>query len=119
MRTLKITALILAVSCFPLQAAELLGWIGCDSMDVEVSIRECTLIIEKEKDKDFASRAFFFRGESHRRAGENDLAIADYRSALRLDPRYADAYQRLAIVRMHKAQFQRKLTNYLSKCVSN
>jgi len=111
MRKFLKMALFLLVGCTQLQAAELFGWTGCMDGDYGTSVRECSLLIEKERDRGIAARAFFFRGEAYRREGEKENAIADYREAARLDPKFSDAYQRLAIVNKHLAQFGSAIAN--------
>src|SRR5689334_1035352 len=86
-------------------------WSVCDSKDYEKSILACSVLIAQATESESRAKAYVGRGESYRRHGENDLAISDYESAVRDSPRFAYAYERLAIVQMRKGDTKNALAN--------
>src|SRR6516225_2933215 len=77
----------------PAAAASRADWDACKGDDPDRSIAACTRIIQgrSESAKDSAI-AHHERALSYKSKGDFDRAIADLSEAIRLDPKYAEAY---------------------------
>ena len=81
--------------------------------DNKAAIAACTRLIGTGKltRKNFMV-AYYNRGLSHRRLGENDKALADYNKALEYDPNDSDIYNNRGIVYEAKDDLARAFADY-------
>ena len=79
--------------------------------DGDLSIRNCTLIIEGQAKGDKA-KAYNSRGVTYENKGEHDRAITDYDQAIRLDPNFAKAYLNRGASYYGKSDYDRAIQDY-------
>ena len=95
---------------------------GCtQEKDFEYAIRACTSIIDQGKRARRQDRAiaYYMRGRAHfviqrdpRSQGELDRAIADFSSAIELEPNYVEAYTRRGRAYASMKQHNRAIADY-------
>jgi tetratricopeptide (TPR) repeat protein len=115
-RLLLLVLLLLApATAFAQQAKD---WEACNSDNDKEAIPACTRLIRTAKlsKKDFAA-AYYNRGLSHRRLGEDDKALADYSKALEYDPNDPEIYNNRGVVYEYKEQLDKAIADY-SKAIS-
>jgi lipoprotein NlpI len=81
--------LILVLAAMPAWAQTRDEYIAnCESKDVDLSLRGCTgmLQLKPQMTPEFRLAAYFSRAMRYHSKGLEDQAIADYRTALKLDP---------------------------------
>ena len=76
--------------------------------DVELKIRSCTALIERDA-KDAV--AYYNRASAYQTKGDVDRAIADYNQAVTLKPDYAAAYENRARVFASKGDYTRAVAD--------
>ncbi len=110
MRTLRMliwTAALCAIAA-PALAASRGDWDACKGDNPDQSIAACTRIIqdrgETAKNSAIARR---YRGLAYQRKDDLDRAIADYSEAIRLDPKYAEAYYGRGLTYRNKDDVER------------
>ncbi len=115
MRTLRMliwTAALCAIAA-PAVAASRGNWDACKADDPDQSIAACTRIIqgrgETAKNSAIARR---YRGLAYQRKDDLDRAIADYSEAIRLDPKYAEAYYGRGLTYRNKGDVERAIADY-------
>ena len=105
--TLAIAAVLLGLAG-PAMAAEDL----CAHASGDIAIRACTRDIESGR---YAGRSLAIRynnrGSEYSGKHDYESAIADYNSALRLDPQYADAYYNRCLAYNRKDDFEEALAD--------
>ena len=94
------------------------GWIAAacadertdcrDGKDVELKVRSCTTLIERDT-KDAV--AYYNRASAYQTKGDVDRAIADYDTAITLKPDYAAAYENRARVFASKGDYTRAVAD--------
>src|SRR5229473_2079324 len=85
-----VSALVLLVGMAPAKADDVAT---CDKGSGEAKIAACSRLISSGKFKGHnLAIVFNNRGNAHYGKGEYDRAVADYSEAIRLDPKYAAAY---------------------------
>lgn len=83
----------------------MLAWL--EAMKPESQSREATLSRIRELDhalslSDRCERAYFYRAQLHKRAGDNGAALADFKKARDLNPRNLDAQTEVRLLEMRK-----------------
>ena len=76
--------------------------------DVELKIRSCTTLIERDT-KDAV--AYYNRASAYQTKGDVDRAVADYDQAITLKPDYAAAYENRARVFASKGDYTRAVAD--------
>lgn len=75
------------------------GDIAYANKDYQAAIGYYTKAIDSSKiDKSILSVIYFYRGESYKNTSQLDAAIKDYTSAIKINPKYREAYWSRAIV---------------------
>ena len=112
LRVLIWTAALCALTA-PAVAASRGDWDACKGDDPDQSIAACTRIIqgrgETAKNSAIARR---YRGLAYQRKDDLDRAIADYSEAIRLDPKYAEAYYGRGLTYRNKGDVERAIADY-------
>src|SRR6516164_9622897 len=115
MRILRVLIRIAALFALtaPAAAASRADWDACKGDDPDRSIAACTRIIQGrgETAKDSAI-AHHERALSYRSKGDSDRAIADLSEAIRLDPKYAEAYYLRGVSYRNKGDLARAISDY-------
>ena len=115
MRILRVLIRIAALFALtaPAAAASRADWDACKGDDPDRSIAACTRIIQGrgETAKDSAI-AHHERALSYRSKGDSDRAIADLSEAIRLDPKYAEAYYLRGVAYWNKGDLDRAVADY-------
>jgi tetratricopeptide (TPR) repeat protein len=106
------TAALFAVAA-PAAAASRADWDACKGDDPDRSIAACTRIIQGrgETAKDSAI-AHHERALSYKSKGDLDRAIVDLSEAIRLDPKYAEAYYVRGVAYRNKVDLDRAIADY-------
>jgi tetratricopeptide (TPR) repeat protein len=90
-------------------------WDVCrdDKAAAEASIAACTRIIKsgRYKGRDLAA-TYFNRAVSYRQQKNDDAALADYAAAIRVDPKYASAYNRRGNIHKDRGDPDRAIAEY-------
>jgi tetratricopeptide (TPR) repeat protein len=112
LRVLVGTVALLAVTA-PALAAGQVDWDACKGNDPDQSIAACTRIIQGrgETAKDSAI-ARVYRGHAYRHKGDLVRAIADLSEAIRLDPKYAEAYYNRGLTYRNKGDLDRAIADF-------
>ena len=112
MRASMLRAAVLLVVAAPACAAPRDGG-DCASAEADRRIAGCTRIIQDlGETARMRAGALINRALAYRAKGELDRAIADYSEAIRIDPRYADAYYNRAIAFKAKGDLDRAIADY-------
>src|ERR1700744_5326795 len=75
------------------------GDVAFANHDYTTAIDDYTKAIDSSRiDKSVLSVIYFYRGESYKNTGQLDAAIKDYSSALKINPKYREAYWSRAII---------------------
>jgi len=115
MRILRVLIRIAALFALtaPAAAASQADWDACKGDDPDRSIAACTRIIqgrgETAKNSAIAQHK---RGLAYRNKGDFDRAIADLSEAIRLDPKYAEAYYGRGLAYGNKGDLDRAIADY-------
>src|SRR6516165_1783137 len=97
----------------PAAAASRADWDACKGDDPDRSIAACTRIIQgrSESAKDSAI-AHHERALSYKSKGDFDRAIADLSEAIRLDPKYAEAYYLRGVTYRNKGDSDHAIADF-------
>ncbi|WP_049779242.1 tetratricopeptide repeat protein [Rhodomicrobium vannielii] len=79
--------------------------------DRDLSIRGCTLIIDRKAKGDRAL-AYHWRGYNYKNKGDYDRAIVDLNEAIRLDPKDAKAYSNRGDAYDNKGEYDRAIADH-------
>ncbi len=78
----------------------------------------CTILIKSGKEtRDNLIRDYFYRASAYDDESKRDLAIADYKTVIRMKPDYADAYGRIGAHYWVMGKYKSAIT-YLSKAIA-
>jgi len=82
--------------------------------DIDLSIRACTEIIERDGREPSArlSTAYKERGDSYFAKGNSERAISDLGAALNLDPQDADTYIKRGMIYEAKGDYQHGIADF-------
>src|SRR5262249_18045490 len=80
--------------------------------DVEVRIRGCTLYIRQPKDTRDAAGAYYNRGVAYYDKKDHDRALADFYTALQLNPRSAHPHLGLGSIYASRKDYDRAIEEY-------
>jgi tetratricopeptide (TPR) repeat protein len=85
----------------------------CESNEPDVAIGGCTALIRSGLDTTYLLvRIYYNRGNAYRDKGQYDRAIQDYDEAIRLDPKYADAFNNRGYTYNAKGQYDRAIKDF-------
>lgn len=114
MRILSVLVAIAALfaATAPAAAASRADWDACKGDDPNRNIAACTRIIQGrgETAKDSAI-AHHQRGLSYNSKGDFDRAIADYSEAIRLEPKFAEAYLSRGLAHLYSGDLTKALAD--------
>src|ERR1700761_4259525 len=75
------------------------GDVAFANHDYQTAIDDYSKAIDSSRiDKSVKSVVFFYRGESYKNTNQLDAAIKDYNAAIKINPKYREAYWSRAIV---------------------
>jgi tetratricopeptide (TPR) repeat protein len=109
-----ITAALAAATLLTLSAPSFADDIAdCNSDQPQLVISGCTALIDAGKaNKQALAVAFFNRGNALDDAGDHEKAIADYDSAIKLKPDYADGYLNRGMAKESTKDYDGAIADY-------
>ena len=114
--TAALTVVVMAMAAAPARADEFkTNAVRCGNYktDPDLRIGACTWLLNSGRLAEKAIPiAFYGRGIAYGRKGQTDRAIADYTQAIKLDPKYAGAYNNRGIAYRRKGQYDRAIADY-------
>jgi len=118
LRALALAALILLSLDARLAGVQADDVADCTKGSGDTLIRGCSRIIKswrlfrKPISKEDLATAYSNRGDAYRNKGQYDRAIADFGTAIELDPKHAIAYSNRGMAYRNKGQYDRAIADY-------
>jgi tetratricopeptide (TPR) repeat protein len=90
------------------------AWETCAGSDDDKAIVGCTQVLARGNRESKSNQAIanYNRGVSYRNKGDNEKALADYERALKLNPKYANAYNGRANIKAELGDLDGALSDY-------
>lgn len=89
------------------------GDVAFANQDYKTAITDYTIAIDSSKiDKSVLSVIYFYRGESYKNTNQIEPAIKDYSSAIKINPKYREAYWSRAIVYGAAQKIRESINDY-------
>ena len=90
------------------------AWETCAGSDDDKAIVGCTQVLARGNRETKSNQAIanYNRGVSYRNKGDNEKALADYERALKLNPKYANAYNGRANIKADLGDLEGALSDY-------